>query len=136
VDVPNLLVNAEFEIIDYITDKPDWRTHIPCWSVMDDDLRQRLSRVESEFLCAMSGDIEAMAVFQQSFLSLQKDIDIGLRSNVVNDQTLQLAHSTTSRITLMTEAFLELQIQTDSLSSTFSDKVEEIIREGDRFSGQ
>jgi hypothetical protein len=102
---------------------------------MDDDLRQRLSRIESEFLCAVSGDMEAMATFQQSFLSLQKDIDTGLRSNAVNDQTLQLAHSTASRITLMTEAFLELQIQSDSLSAAFSDKVEEIVKESDRSSG-
>jgi hypothetical protein len=95
---------------------------------MDSSIRRRLSRIQLDFLTAVTGGDDSLAAFYRDFTALWSDIEVCLRMQSVTEETLGLAHETASRIDVMADGLVDFHTTSDQLSSVLQDQVGEIFQ--------
>ena len=94
---------------------------------MNNSIRQRLLSVEGDLLFAVTQDASALEAFQSTWSALKDDIDVAIRMDSIDEQTLTLVHATASTVACFTERFLDLHTVSNSISHTLKIDMEAIF---------
>jgi hypothetical protein len=91
---------------------------------MDSLIRQRLLLAEEELLSAILEGDEAIERFAANWMNLQNDIENALP---LDDDILQIAYATASRVAQLADTFLEVGVKANNLTSNLKTELEEIL---------
>ncbi|KIJ94117.1 hypothetical protein K443DRAFT_684017 [Laccaria amethystina LaAM-08-1] len=94
---------------------------------MADNLKLRLSRCELQFISAISESPEAIQSFYQTWSSLQLDLEESVKSQSVDQETLELAFQVASRVEIFAERFSDLFAAVDTLAVEFRNDLDAIF---------
>ncbi|TFK56663.1 hypothetical protein OE88DRAFT_45292 [Heliocybe sulcata] len=90
-------------------------------------LRQKLARVEDHFLDAAIQGPAAMDRFSEAWRDLQQEIDANSQSDDADSESIALAFAVASRIELLANHFLEMEVEHDKLTSAFMNDLQGIL---------
>lgn len=90
-------------------------------------LRQRLLLAESSFLSAVVGGSAAIQSFYVDWLQVKSDIESSLAEGHVDTDTLLLAYSTSSTVSLLADTFVRLESESEVMSSTLQSDLDLIF---------
>lgn len=110
----------------------------------DDVLYSRLCAMEQEFLSALDGDERTLELFSIAWASLQRDIESAQNVGALSQETAELAYIVSTRITVVAEAFQELDETAEKLTNQLKEELEQIVgdvshgqnKQGDYFSSK
>ena len=91
------------------------------------DLHSRLLTIESGILSARLAGIHAVEAFGQSFLRLQADIDHALRTSDIDDRTKALAYATSSNVSIISDALIDLDFKSEEITMRLKTEMEDIL---------
>ncbi|EPQ60408.1 hypothetical protein GLOTRDRAFT_89930 [Gloeophyllum trabeum ATCC 11539] len=86
------------------------------------DVRQRLEEAEARFLCSVSEGADAVESFSKDWSVLLSDLSEAIETGEVDEATMALAYDVSTRVSEMTNAFIEFQATTDSLTSQLKEE--------------
>lgn len=92
---------------------------------MNENIHQRLVQAEDLFLSALSAteSSTALLTFDRTWSILQADIDSALASNMLVEETIVLAHTVASRITIVATGFHDMQVETEALTASLLEEL-------------
>ena len=96
-------------------------------SIMDSSLRERLLTAEVDFFLALSREDKSIQSFEATWDALTQDLSRALRSHALSEETIELAHTIASRISVLSDVFLDIRIRMDDITSKLKNDVDGIF---------
>lgn len=94
---------------------------------MDESIRYRLTQAEDLFFSAMSGNDATILAFDKTWSKLQSDIGSSIANKSLMDETIALAHTVASRVAILATGFYDIQVVTETLTTSFTEELNQIF---------